>query len=77
LYVSVGEALEAFRAVSVTGLRRWEAMGKLPAAQTAGGHRRYDLAEAQVRKTLRVAHKSRTPLPKVPGCHPLFAAPRR
>lgn len=42
--VSISEAAE-FLGVSITTLRRWEAAGKLVAAHTAGGHRRYDLAK--------------------------------
>ncbi|MFJ1260800.1 MerR family DNA-binding transcriptional regulator [Cupriavidus sp. CuC1] len=43
-FVSIGEAAGAL-GVSVATLRRWEANGKLIAAYTAGGHRRYDLAK--------------------------------
>ena len=43
-YASIGEAAQAL-GVSITTLRRWEACGKLVAAHTAGGHRRYDLAK--------------------------------
>jgi predicted site-specific integrase-resolvase len=42
--VSIGEAAKAL-GVSITTLRRWEALGKLVAEHTAGGHRRYDLAK--------------------------------
>jgi excisionase family DNA binding protein len=31
--------------VSVDTLRRWEKAGKITSTRTAGGHRRYDLAE--------------------------------
>lgn len=43
-FVSIGEAAGAL-GVSVTTLRRWEVNGKLIAAYTAGGHRRYDLTK--------------------------------
>lgn len=64
--VAIGEAAEAL-GVSVTTLRRWEASGKLVAAHTAGGHRRYDLArlkpeqfraEADARRTIAYARVS-------------------
>ena len=42
-FVGISEAAKAL-GVSVSTLRRWEATGKLEAAHTAGGHRRYDLA---------------------------------
>ena len=43
-FASIGEAAKVL-GVSVPTLRRWEASGKLKAAHTAGGHRRYDLAK--------------------------------
>lgn len=43
-YVGIGEAAKAL-GVSITTLRRWDASGKLVPEQTAGGHRRYDLAK--------------------------------
>ncbi|MBQ7262103.1 MAG: MerR family DNA-binding transcriptional regulator, partial [Synergistaceae bacterium] len=42
--VSIGEAAKAL-GVSISTLRRWDASGRLDAAHTAGGHRRYDLAK--------------------------------
>jgi len=42
--VSIGEAAKAC-GVSITTLRRWEALGRLVAEHTAGGHRRYDLGK--------------------------------
>ncbi len=41
--VSITEAAKAL-GVSATTLRRWEASGRITAARSAGGHRRYDLA---------------------------------
>jgi putative resolvase len=43
-FVSIGEAAKAL-GVSINTLRNWDALGKLPAVTTAGGHRRYDLAK--------------------------------
>lgn len=43
-YVGIGEAAKAL-GVSIPTLRRWDASGKLVPEQTAGGHRRYDLAK--------------------------------
>jgi hypothetical protein len=40
----IGETARAL-GVSITSLRRWEAAGRPAAEQTAGGHRRYDLAK--------------------------------
>jgi len=42
--VGIGEAAKVL-GVSITTLRRWEASGRLTAEHTAGGHRRYDLAQ--------------------------------
>ena len=44
--VAIGEASEAL-GVSITTLRRWEAVGKVIPERTAAGHRRYDLAKLQ------------------------------
>ncbi|WP_090941698.1 IS607 family transposase [Azotobacter beijerinckii] len=65
--VSIGEAAKAL-GVSITTLRRWEALGKLVAEHTAGGHRRYDLTklrpelfraeDASQRRTVAYAHVS-------------------
>jgi len=52
-FVSIGEAAEVL-GVSIATLRRWDALGKLPAVQTAGGHRRYDLSRIKP-KTRRAA----------------------
>lgn len=43
-FVGIGEAARVL-GVSMTTLRRWDASGKLVPEQTAGGHRRYDLAK--------------------------------
>lgn len=43
-FVGIGEAARVL-GVSITTLRRWDASGKLVPEQTAGGHRRYDLAK--------------------------------
>ena len=43
-FVGISEAATAL-GVSVTTLRRWEAVGRIVAERSAGGHRRYDLAE--------------------------------
>ncbi|ARO67913.1 hypothetical protein B9J09_01480 [Xylella fastidiosa subsp. pauca] len=40
--VGIGEAALG---VSIMMLRRWEASGRLMAAHTVGGHRRYDMAK--------------------------------
>ena len=42
--VGIGNAAKAL-GVSISTLRRWEALGKLPAEHTSGKHRRYDLAK--------------------------------
>ena len=52
-FVGIGEAAKVL-GVSIATLRRWDALGKLPAVQTAGGHRRYDLSRIEP-KTLRAA----------------------
>src|ERR1700722_7559686 len=41
-YISIGKASKVL-GVSITTLRRWEVVGKLLPARTAGGQRRYDL----------------------------------
>jgi len=66
-YVSISDAAKAL-GVSVTTLRRWEAVGKLIPEHTAGGHRRYDLSklrpemfraeEAAARRTIAYARVS-------------------
>lgn len=45
MYMSIGSAA-SYLGVSVVTLRRWDKAGHLkPAWRTAGGHRRYDLAD--------------------------------
>ena len=46
--------------VSITTLRRWEAAGRLAAEPTAGGHRRYDLAELRPEHFRASADKRKT-----------------
>ena len=43
-FLGIGEAAKAL-GVSIPTLRRWDALGKIEAEHTAGGHRRYDLAK--------------------------------
>lgn len=42
-FLSIGEAAERL-GVSITTLRRWEALGRLVPKRTQAGHRRYDAA---------------------------------
>lgn len=43
-FIGIGEASKTL-GVSITTLRRWEALGKLIPGRTAAGHRRYDLSK--------------------------------
>lgn len=61
-FLSIGEAAERL-GVSITTLRRWEALGRLVPKRTQAGHRRYDAALIESLYGAHAQEKKRTAEP--------------